>query len=73
MFLKGLLCSARLHLFDQKYSKNSIVIKYEYNLEYFLFYFNIFDIFPVMAQLNFQQPLLQSSVLRDSSEVCLIC
>ncbi len=32
MFLKEDLCSPRLHLFDQKYSKNSKIIKYYYNL-----------------------------------------
>ncbi len=32
MFL-SLLCSPRLHLFDQKYSKNSNIVKYYYHLK----------------------------------------
>ncbi len=28
---------------------------------------------PVMTRLNFQQPLLESSVLNDPSEIILIC
>ncbi len=32
VFEKSLLCSPRLHLFDQKYSKNSNIVKYYYNL-----------------------------------------
>ncbi len=38
-----------------------------------VFYFNIFYnyFFPVMANLNFQQPLLQSSVSHDPSETIL--
>ncbi len=32
MFL-SLLCSPRLHLFDQKYSKNSNIVKNYYNLK----------------------------------------
>ncbi len=30
----SLLCSPRLHLFDQKYSKNSNIAKYNYNLKW---------------------------------------
>ncbi len=32
-FLKEVLCSPRLHLFDRKYSKNSNIVKYYYNLK----------------------------------------
>ncbi len=31
-----------LHLFDQKYSKDSNFMIYYYNLKYMFFYFNIF-------------------------------
>ncbi len=30
---RSLLCSQKLHLFDQKYSKNSNIVKYYYNLK----------------------------------------
>ncbi len=33
MFLKEVWCSPKLHLFDQKYSKNSNIVKYNYNLK----------------------------------------
>ncbi len=32
-FWKNCFCSTRLHLFDQKYSKNSNIVKYYYNLK----------------------------------------
>ncbi len=32
MFERSLLCSPMVHLFDQKYSKNSSIVKYYYNL-----------------------------------------
>ncbi len=32
-FERSLLCSTRLHLFDPNYSKNSIIVKYFYNLK----------------------------------------
>ncbi len=32
-FLKSLFCSPRLCLFDQKYSKNSNIVKYLYDLK----------------------------------------
>ncbi len=35
-------CSPRLHLFVQKYSKNSDIMKEYYNLFISIFYFNIF-------------------------------
>ncbi len=40
-----------------------------------IYIFNIFEniIFPVLVKLNFQQPLLQSSVSHDPSEIILIC
>ncbi len=30
---RSLLCPQKLHLFDQKYSKNSNIVKYYYNLK----------------------------------------
>ncbi len=32
VFERSLLCSTRLHLFEQKYSKNSNILKYYYHL-----------------------------------------
>lgn len=40
LFLKSLLCSPSLHLFDQNYSKTSTVVKYYSNKN--VFYFSIF-------------------------------
>ncbi len=48
----------------------NILIKYKA-----AFYFDIYikmQFIPVMAMLNFQQPLLQSSVSHDPSEIILI-
>ncbi len=33
VFERSLLCSPKLHLFDQKYNKNSNIVKYYYNLK----------------------------------------
>ncbi len=33
VFERSLLCSPRLHLFDQKYIKNSNMVKYYYNFK----------------------------------------
>ncbi len=42
-----------------------------------VFYYNIFSnvlqFIPVMAKLNFQQPLFQSSVSFDLSEISILC
>ncbi len=40
-----------------------------------VFYFNVFYnvIYSCEAKLNFQQPLLQSSVSNDPSEIILMC
>ncbi len=74
-FFKYLLCSPRLHLFDQKYSKNKNIMKNCYNLKYLFsicIYFKITFI-PVIAKLNFQQPVFKSSWSHDPSEIILIC
>jgi len=61
VFERSLLCS-RLYLFNQKYSKNSIIVKYDYNFKKKLI--NFCD-----AMLNG----LQSSVSHDdTSEIILI-
>ncbi len=56
-------CSPRLNISDHKYSKYSTICKYFNNV----FYFNIFQMsfIAVMANLNFQQPLLKSPVSHD--------
>ncbi len=38
--LFGLLCSPRVHSFDQKYSTNSIIVKYYCTLKIIVFYLN---------------------------------
>ncbi len=57
MLLKEVSCVHQGHLFDQL--KNVIHFK-------MLF-------IPLMVKLNFQQPLLQTSVSHDPSELILIC
>ncbi len=57
---KHILCSPRLHLFDQK------------RTVFYLLYLKMYFI-PVIAKLIFQQSLLQSSVSCDPSEIILIC
>jgi len=55
VFERSPICSPRLHLFDQKYSKNSIIVKYYYNLKQLfsiLIYFLKCHLF--LAKLNFQ-------------------
>ncbi len=48
-FWKNLLCSARLHIFDQNYSKNCGIMKYYYNLKWlFLFEYTVKWFIPVM-------------------------
>lgn len=63
MFLKEVY-ACQSFLCDQTYSKLVTV-------SYFNFYFILF--FLVMADLNFQEPLLQSSVSYDPSEMFLMC
>ncbi len=41
LFKEGILCSPRLHLFDEKYNQNSNIVKYYYNY-IFVFYLKIF-------------------------------
>ncbi len=70
--------ASRLHLFDQKYSKNSNIVKCYYTSKYgrfsILIYFKMQFIF-FMAKLNFKQPLYFSlqchkkSVYADSLSV----
>ncbi len=46
-FERTLLRSPRLHLFDQKYSKNRIIVKYYWNLKYFFStnsFFNVINL-----------------------------
>ncbi len=54
-----------LHLFDQKYSKNSETVKYYYNLKtnYIVIYFKMSFIPVIKAE--FSAYLLQSSVSHD--------
>ncbi len=40
-FERSPLCSSKLHLFDQKYSKNCNIVKYYYKVT--VFYFNVFS------------------------------
>jgi len=51
-FLKSLLCSPRLHLFDQKYSKTVILGKIITFKMILLIYFKM-QFIPGMAKLNF--------------------
>jgi len=62
VFERSLLCSPRLHLFDQKYSN---IVKYTV-------YIYIFKCF-CDDKAEFSASLLQSSVSHDSSEIILIC
>ncbi len=55
------------------YSKNRTIMKYYYNLKepfYMLIYFKM-SFIPLMATLNFQQSLVQSSVPHNPSEIIL--
>ncbi len=72
MFLKDV--SYAHESFDKKYSKNIDTVKC-YNLKGLfsvLMYFKN-AIYSFDAKLKFQQPLLQSSVSHDPSEIILIC
>ncbi len=42
VFERSLLCSPRLHLFDQKYNKNSNIVKYFLQFKIIVFYCQIF-------------------------------
>ncbi len=61
----SLLCSPKLHLFDQKYSKNTNIMKYYCKLKKTVFYINIFKnvIYPCDEKQN-----VQSSVSLGPSE-----
>ncbi len=69
MFSKDV--SQRLHLFDQTYKKKKKKPSLYLTDVSILIFFTIVFI-PVMAKLN-QQPLLQSSVSHDLSEISPIC
>ncbi len=59
-----------LHLFNQKYSKNSNIVKYNYNLKGL---FSIWIDFRIYSCDEFSASLLQSSVSHDLSEIILKC
>jgi len=42
VFERGLFCSPRLQLFDEKKIENSNIVKYYYSLKTIIFYLNIF-------------------------------
>ncbi len=67
IFFKCLLCSPRLHLFDQNTVKTIMLCNI------IIMVFKIFEkvCFPVMTKLNFtQQSLLKSSVSHDPPGPC---
>ncbi len=75
MFLKEVsYVHQHLHLFDDKRSKNSKIVKYYYSLKSIL-YFNLFlnVLYLCEGKVEFSAALLQSSVSRDPSEINLIC
>ncbi len=74
VFERSLFCSPRLHLFDQKYFKNSKIVKYFYNLKW-LFSISVYNkiLFISVIKAEFSASLLQSSVSHDPSEIILIC
>ncbi len=59
---------SRLHLFDQKYCKNSYIYKYYYNSNVLIISFKS-NLFLWWLKLNFQQPLLS---WHDPSEIIVI-
>ncbi len=63
--------------FDQPVIQISKLYIFVFEFRYILYdtiqmYFKM-EFIPVMSKLNFQQPLLQSSVSHDPSEIILIC
>ncbi len=76
LFLKTSPMLNKAAIIQLKYSKNSNIVKCYYYLQQ-LIYFNTLIYFkqfiPVIAKLNFQQPLLKSPVSHDPSEIILIC
>ncbi len=67
VFSKSLLCSPRLHLFDQNYSKKSEILPFEITL------FNFKIKFIPVIKAEFPASLLQFSVSHDPSEIILVC
>ncbi len=61
----------RLHLFDKKYSKNSDIVKYCYNLKEL--FSNLIYFKRKCIKAEFSASLLQSSLSHDPSEIFLIC
>ncbi len=57
----SILCSPRLHLFDQKYNKNSNIVKYYLS-----------SVLKNKIKAAFSALLLQSSVSHDHSDIILI-
>ncbi len=67
VFERRLFCSPSLHLFDQKYSKNIIILKYYYKLKD---HFNSINIYQHLinfcdAKLNFQHHIHYCSKVWD--------
>ncbi len=68
MFFNGVSYAHQsFYLFDQKYRKNITICNIGFPFEY-----TIYIIYFCDAVLNIHQPLLQSSVSRDPSEIILI-
>ncbi len=57
--------SPRLHLFDEKYNKNSNIVKSFYNLKSLIYSRD--------GKAEFSASLLQSSMSHDPSEIILVC
>ncbi len=69
----SLFCSTTLHLFSQKYSKNSNIVKYYYNLNNcFLYEYIVKCNLFLWCKAEFSASLLQSSVSHDPSEIILL-
>ncbi len=68
----NLLCSPKLHLFDQKYSKNINIVKNDYNLSWlFSMWIYILDvIYSCDGKAEFSASLLH---VTWSSEIIIIC
>ncbi len=69
VFGRSHLCSPWLHLFDQKYSKNSIIVKLK-TVFYFSICYNV--IYVCDGKADFSASFLQPLVSHDPSEIILI-
>ncbi len=67
----SLFCLSKLHLFEQIYSKSSIIVKYYYH-NCFLFEYMLKINFFAVIKAVFSASSLQSSVSHDPSEIILI-